>query len=228
MVTPLILAAGIATGDPLPPFAGDYTLLRNGREVGSARIEYRPEGDGAWRVRSRLEASALVGALRFTALEESRLRFVGGEPRSERFSGRREQPLRRREQQLAFDWERAQVTVRDSRHGESRHALPGPALDPLAALLRAALAAKRGEAQFHYLEVNRGAPKQRRGRIVGTRNEPVDGTEVPCILIERLSEDRDRRSESCHAPALGYAPVLILYADDGDELVLRLLRAAED
>lgn len=227
MVASLILAVTTAAlaEPPLAPFAGDFVLFRNGREVGSARIEYGPEADGSFRVRSRLEASALAGALRFTAREESRLRFLGGEPRSETFSGRREQPFRRREQELRFDWERLEVTVRDSRQGESRHPLSGPALDPLAALLRAALAAKRGESEFLYLEVNRGAPKPRRGRIAGTRSEEVDGQEIRCTLVERLSEDPDRRSASCHAPALGYAPVFVLHADDGDELVLRLRRA---
>lgn len=224
MVASLILAATMLLPEeaPLPPFAGQYTLFRNGREVGIARIEYGPDSEGGFRIRSHLEASVLAGALRFTAREESRLGFSAGEPRSESFSGRREQPLRRREQRLDFDWRRGEVRVRDSRHGESRHPLPGPALDPLAALIRAALAAKRGETEFRFLEVNRGAPKLRRGRVVGTRSESVGGRETSCVLVERLSEDPERRSASCHAPSLGYAPVFILHADDGEELILRL------
>lgn len=223
MVANLILATLPAFAEvPLPPFAGDYALFRNGREVGSAHIEYGPADDGRWRIRSHLKASVLGGTLRFTASEESHVSFLDGEPRSEQFSGRREQPFRHREQHLRFDWQRAEVMVRDSRRGESWHDLPGPTLDPLAALLRAALAAQRGEKSFEYYEVNRGAPKRRRGNIVGPREERLGTGKIRCILVERLSEDPDRQSASCHAPTLGYAPVLIRYADDGEELVLRL------
>ncbi|MDW8479115.1 MAG: DUF3108 domain-containing protein [Xanthomonadales bacterium] len=219
---PLLALLSLAAAEaPLPPFAGEYLLLRNGREVGEARIAYGPTADG-WRIESALDAGLLGGMLSFRSREHSRLAWREGLPASERFHARREQPLRSREQEILVDPAAGTVTVRDSRRGESRHPLPGPALDPLAALLRAALAAKREERRFAYLEVNRGAPRERAGRIAGSLRLRVGERELECIRVERLSEDPDRLSASCHAPALGYAPVLIEHADDGERLELRL------
>jgi hypothetical protein len=216
-LSPLALAS-----PPLQPFQADFTVLRNGSEVGEARMQLSQEGPNDWRLHATLNAAAAGGLLQFSSVEDSRFHWHQGQPRSDRYHARRQQPLRTRERSIEFDWNAGRVTMTDHRDREQNFSLDGEGIDPQLVLLVSTLAAAEGHAEFDYVIVNRGAPERQQGRREGTESIDTGVGTVTCVDMERVRESRRRETRSCHAQALDWLPVRIVQIEDGDVLELRL------
>jgi hypothetical protein len=218
----LVLLAPLAqAASPVQPFEARYQVLRNGSEVGEARIRLSQEGENAWRLHATLNAAAAGGLLQFSSVEDSRFHWHDGRPRSDRYRARRQQPLRTRERSIDFDWQTGRAVLEDRRQSETV-SLDGTAVDPQLTLIVAMLGAASGEAEFDYVIVNRGAPQTQRGRNDGIQRVDTGLGPLDCVEVERVREGSRRATRSCHAESLDWIPVLIVQEEDGDVLELRL------
>jgi hypothetical protein len=207
---------------PIQPFEAEFTVYRNGSEVGQASMRLSQEGQNAWRMHATLNAAAAGGLLQFSSVEESRFHWHEGAPRSDRYHARRQQPLRTRERGLDFDWDAGRVTTTDRRGREETFDLDGTAIDPQLTLLVAMLEAADGAAEFDYVLVNRGAPQIQKGRRNGEETVDTGIGKVACVEVERVRENSRRQTRSCHAETLDWIPVRVIQDEDGDVIEMRL------
>ncbi|HRQ65730.1 MAG TPA: DUF3108 domain-containing protein [Xanthomonadaceae bacterium] len=220
MLAPVASVASAAP--PIQPFEAEFTVYRNGSEVGFAHIRLSQEGENAWHMHATLNASAAAGLLQFSSVEDSRFHWHEGQPRSDRYHARRQQPLRTRERSMDFDWNAGRVVLTDHRGREETHDLREPAIDPQLSLLVAMLATAEGEEEFDYVMVNRGAPQVQKGRRNGSATVETGLGAVECVEVERVRDHRRRETRSCHARSLDWIPVRVVQEEDGELLEMRL------
>ncbi len=218
----LAVSSSAFAAPPVQPFEAEYTVLRNGSEVGEARMQLSQEAQDQWRLNATLSATAAGGLLQFSSVEDSRFHWHEGKPRSDRYHARRQQPLRTRERGIDFDWTAGRVTVTDRRGDQQGFDLEDHAIDPQLTLIVAMVAAAAGEAEFEYVIVNRGAPEVQKGRREGEETVATGVGDLVCVDIERVREHSRRQTRSCHAESLDWIPVRVVQEEEGDVLEMRL------
>jgi hypothetical protein len=218
----LVLAPFASAATPVQPFEADFTVLRNGSEVGEARIRLSQDGPHAWRMHSTLSAAAAGGLLQFSSVEDSRFHWHDGRPRSDRYHARRQQPLRTRERGIDFDWDTGRVVATDRRGREQTFDVDGAAIDPQLTLIVAMIEVAGGATEFDYVLVNRGAPETQKGRRNGEDTVDTGIGKVACVEVERVRENSRRQTRSCHAESLDWIPIRVIQDEDGDVIEMRL------
>lgn len=219
----VLLPATVRAEAPIAPFQADYEVLRNGRAVGSSRIELADLGDGTWRWRSSTTGergmASMVG-LRID--QEMRFRWHDGLPKPIESHYRQRATLGNREVRVSYDWDALRYTLVD-RKGEHRHPLVEGASDRYGsgAALVALLAAGRND-----FEIDVAYPDGLRAwrfRVSGQETVDTPSGPVQAQRLERVrAGDDDRSTVSWHDPRRSYLMVKMIQVEDGDRTETRL------
>lgn len=208
---------------PVAPFKAEYEVLRNGRSLGSSRIELSELGDGVWRWRADTTGdrgmASLVG-LRID--QEMRFRWHQGLPRPLDSQFRQRATFGNREVSVQYDWQALRYRLSD-RKGEHRHALALGATDRYGsgAALVAHLVA--GREDFELDVAYPDGLRTWRFRVVGEESVETPSGTVRAKRVERIREgDDDRSTISWHDPQRGYLMVRMVQVEDGDRTETRL------
>ncbi|HUD40441.1 MAG TPA: DUF3108 domain-containing protein [Dokdonella sp.] len=229
-MNPYFLIACLAAGSalaappapPLQPFHAEYSVSRNGSELGSATLELDAEGDGVWAFRSRTQGTqglAKVAGLDVT--EQSRLRWRNERLESTAYEYRQDALLKKRTRRGAFDWDRGEVQMSDQDHTR-RYRLPAGTLDRHAVTLAIAADLARGASALDYPVAGMDGIETLHYARQGEEAVHVPAGEFRAVRVSR--EHGPRVSTSWFAASIGWLPVQIEQVDGkkNETITLRL------
>jgi len=229
-VKPLCLIASLIAGSalaappapPLQPFHAEYSVSRNGSELGSATLDLAADGDGAWVFRSRTQGTqglAKVAGLDVT--EQSRLRWRDERLESTAYEYQQDALLKKRTRRGAFDWDRGEVQMSDQ-DGAKRFPLQAGTLDRHAVTLAIAADLARGTQALDYPVAGMDGIETLHYARQGEEAVRVPAGEFRAVRVTR--ERGPRVSTSWFAASAGWLPVQIEQSDGkkNETITLRL------
>lgn len=211
---------------PLPSFTANYTVLRDGSELGRATLVYQRKGktgDFLTHIEGTAGLAALAGA---DIQEHSELLWRAGNPETIRYDYRMTLAWKKRERSVQADAKAGSIVSIDKKNRYEFPYEPG-VLDRHAvtlAIMQALAAGQRGELAFRVAD--RGKLEQHRFRLVDQEPLATANGERPAIKIERIRDSADGKSTTIWFDSeRGFIPLQIVQTEaDGERLELRISR----
>lgn len=221
----LLLAAGIApataqqTGEPRP-FEVEYEVLRNGRAIGSSRLQLRRDGD-TWRYDSHTAGErGMASLIGLRVRQHTQLIWHEGRPRPLRSSYEQDATLSSRRIEIRYDWDAGQYRL-TNRKGEHRFALVDGAVDRYSASLAIGQHLADGERDFIVHVADADGVRGWRFHAVGEETVDTPAGAIRALKVERIRDD-ERSITSWHDPQRGYLAVRLMQREDGNTIESRL------
>jgi hypothetical protein len=221
VATALLLAACTAQSANLTPFHADFTVSRNGKSLGTMRMELSTAAPGEWLFVSHTEGNkGLAGFLGVTIDERSRLSEVDGSLSTLSYNYQQDMVARHRARSLSVS---ADGAVRELDNGKSwRYNITRPMFDRHAAVLGIAtqLADQAEVGSIFNLPIaSKGKLESWRFLVVGEEDIETGSGTIKAVRVERMRENADRKTISWHAAQYGYLPVKVEQTEpDGERL----------
>lgn len=198
-------------------FEAQYAFLRNGREIGEARLA-RTSTATRWETES--SSSGTRGLARFMGFRESSRssgEWHDGEPRPLRFSQEVRAALQDHGWEATFDWAAGKASTR---HGDGDSVLelaPGT-LDPLSVDLRIAAGLDAGERHWQLPMVEEDEVKEVEFRVAGEARLDTALGCLDTLRVEKVREpDSKRYTRTWYAKDHGWAPVRVEHGKTGGD-----------
>jgi len=209
---------------PVTPFKAEYEVLRNGRSLGSSRIELSDLGDGTWRWRADTTGDRGMASLVGLRIDQDmRFRWHEGLPRplDSRFTQRA--TFGNREVSVRYDWQALRYRLRD-RKGEHEHALAEGASDRYGSGVALVAHLVAGREDFELDVAYPDGLRRWRFRVAGEEAVETPSGTVRARRVERVrdADDDDRSTVSWHDPQRGFLMVRMVQIEDGDSTETRL------
>lgn len=215
--------AAIAQDAPLPAYEAQYSVQRNGKELGSSTISLSPQGEG-WRYQVVVAGERGMASLVGLRIEQQMdFSWHDGGPRPTRSHYRQRATLGNREVSVDYDWAGGRYRLVD-RKGEHGHALPAGTVDRYGSAVAVAAKLAAGERDFTLQVAHADGVRPWRFRVTGEEAVTTPAGPVQAVRVERIREgDSDRETISWHDPARAHVAVRMRQDEDGDstETVLR-------
>lgn len=218
----LASAAAFAQDPPIAPFKSEYSLIRNGKTIGHARIELIQGKDG-WQFTTSSEGTeGLAGFAGVRIDENSTFRWQDGRPETMHYRYFQKAAWKKKNRNVDVDHDAKRIIAGDDDGSATLDYAPGTVDRNLVVLALAAdLKAKRDTLEY------RVADK----REIGTHRYTIAGKETvatargrfDCLKIERIRDKPGRTTTTWIAPALGYTPVRIVQQEPDGEVLEMLL-----
>jgi hypothetical protein len=210
-------ALAAAQDAPIAPFAAEYDVIRNGKTLGSNRIELRHQGD-SWRYSGTTAGehgmAALVG---FRIEQQLEFHWRDGMPQPLASSYDQQATLGSRRVDVNYDWNAGHYRLTD-RKGEHEHSLPAGTVDRYASGLAVAARLASGATDFTLPVAHADGIRQWRFKVTGEETVATPSGAIKAVRIMRVRDDNDRTTTSWHDPARDYVAVRLLQEEDGDTI----------
>jgi len=226
----VLLTASIAGATGIEPFQADFTVSRNGKDLGAMKMQLSKAAPGELLFVSRTEGTkGLASWLGVTIEERSELSLTeaGLSTRSYRYVQDMVGRHRERELKLLPEGKVSEKdgdkswTYKADRAILDRHSV----VLGIAAKLRAGVDAG---AVFDLRVASKGLSENWRFLIVGDEEIETGNGTVATVRVERVRENSDRKTISWHALQYNYLPVKVEQVEpDGERLVSLLKHFAE-
>ncbi len=217
------------TGGELAPYTASYEVRRNDKRFGSAEVTLTREDDAAtWTYTMETKAAkGLAGLLGGQVLERTWFEYVDGKPRPLRYRYERGTSFSKRSTFAEFDWRRRRAS---GNYKKNEWALPlaEHQTDRMLVNLLLIQALAREAPRLSFDTVEKGSVDTlsfvRDGQI---EIETGSGT-YRTVAVEREHRNRNRETQSWHAPELAFLPVRLRQIDgDDDETIELILESVE-
>lgn len=215
-----LLAASQALAVPAP-FRAEFAVYRGTIRIATSTFHLDRAPEGVWRWESETTAAGLVALLRSDhIIETSLFRITPAGIEALQYGYLHRGSDKDRDQSVAFDWARG--VARGKVRGVALD-MPVPAgtLDRLLVQLAAGLDLQAGKLPAGYTVLDRRELKRFILTDQGERSIRALNGELTTVLLERRSEEGDKRTAVWYAPSLGWAPVR-LEQHEGDDPVIRM------
>ncbi|MGA9420884.1 MAG: DUF3108 domain-containing protein [Rhodanobacteraceae bacterium] len=213
---------GASEPAPIAPFHAEYSVSRNGSELGRSTLDLHADGEGAWILRSRTEGTSGLAALAgIDVTETSHFRWNNGRPEGLDYDYVQKSALKQRHRHTEFDWKSGEVRV--SEHGRDyRYPIAPGVIDRHTASVAIAADLARGAHSLVYRVAVKDRVEANHYREQGHEEVGVPAGHYDAIRVER--DDGGRESTSWFAPSLDWLPVKIEQrSKKGDTITLRLV-----
>lgn len=213
----LVLKVQAEDGNLVEPFKASYRVDRAGISVGEAELQLEYQNTDHYRMRSSLRLSGLVSLFFADSVdEEVHGELIGGSPRPLTYRSQRSGD-KARTVSLGFEWARAEVAA--TKNGEETIlALKPDTVDPLSLHLLVLLDLRTGSGAAEYSVISSDRLKSYRMRRLGSARMKTAMGEFETLIVSRQRQDSKKVTTYWHAPELGYLPVQISEANDGEEI----------
>lgn len=214
---------------PVAPFKAEYEVLRNGRSLGSSRIELSDLGDGIWRWRADTTGDRGMAALVGLRIDQvMRFRWQEGLPQPIESRYTQRATFGNREVDVQYDWQAMRYRLRD-RKGEHDHALAEGASDRYGSGVALVALLAAGRQDFELDVAYPDGLRRWRFRVAGEETVETPSGAVRAVRVERVRDgDDDRSTVSWHDPRRGFLMVRMVQVEDGDSTESRLRRLASE
>lgn len=209
----------------LEAFAGEYEVFQDGDRIGLARLRLTAVVEGRWIFSTVTEGEGgMAGFLGARIEETSTLDVADGQLGTRNYAYKQEVAWRDRERSLKVDPDSGTVEERDRKQRWNYRA-EGPVLDRHALVLAVSQDLADGgrvrpHAVAHKGEVSEWTFEQ------GAPEQVETGVGVlEAVRLERIRDNKERRTISWHAPQFGWLPVVIEQIEpDGKQYRMQLQR----
>ena len=214
----------------LQPYRAHYDVYRNGKLFGTASSELSRDSNGRWLYTELTKATKGVVGLLGGRIEESvRFAVEAGVLRAEHYDMSQKLAFAKIKRTADFDWEKMLV------HGKNKRktwqlALQGEESDRLSATFKIRQLLAVGTTQFSLMTVEKGDFKVRDFEARETETVDTGLGEMIAIPVHRKHSNAARTTIIWFAPQLGYLPIRMMHAKQGDdsgELILREFQLQE-
>jgi hypothetical protein len=199
------------------PYQANYDVYRNGKLLGNSSSVLSQEENGQWLYRVSTEATKGVGGLLGGEISES-ARFVveAGVLRPEHYDLKQKVAFSRTNRSIDFDWNAKRA------HGKNKKkdwqlTLQGDETDRLSANIRIRQQLAAGETQLSFRTVEKGELKIRDFEVLSAETIATELGDMLAIPVHRKHSNAKRSTVTWHAPHLGYLPVRVEHAKQGDD-----------
>lgn len=200
---------------PLTPYRAEYDVYRNGKLLGSSRIELVRDGD-TWRYGGDTTGDrGMASFLGVKIAQDLEFRWRDGLPQPIRSNYRQDAAITNRTVNVSYDWNTGRYRLVD-RKGEHDHPLQPGTADRYGSGISIAAKLAQGATDFSLPIAYPDGVRQWRFRAVGKETVTTPAGTVQALKIERVRDDDDRTTVSWHDPARNYAIVRLIQEEDGD------------
>lgn len=218
-----LLAAPMAQA--LEAFAGEYEVYQDGDRIGVAQLKLTAIVDGKWLFTTVTEGEGgMAGFLGARVEETSTLYEQDGQLGTRQYAYKQKVAWRDRERSLQVDMASGAVDERDRKQRWNYHA-EGPVLDRHALVLAVSqdLAA---DGQVHpHAVAHKGEVSEWRFEQGQPENVVTGVGTMRAVRLERIRDNKERRTISWHAEQFGWLPVVIEQIEpDGKQYRMQLKR----
>lgn len=211
------------------PFQASFTVSRNGKDLGSMRMQLTTPRPGEALFVSHTEGNkGLAGLLGVTIDERSELRLddSGFGTRSYRY----QQDMVGRSRERGLDIA-ADGAVSENDNGKTwEYKAEGAVLDRHAVVLGIAAKLTDGIANgsvFDLPVASKGVAESWRFLVVGSEEVETGNGRMTAIRVERVRENSDRKTVSWHAADFNYLPIKVEQIEPDGEQLVSLLQTFE-
>lgn len=206
---------------PLASYQSEYDVYRNGKLLGSSRIELVRDGD-TWRYGGDTTGDrGMASFLGVKITQDLEFRWHDGLPQPIHSSYHQEAAITSRRVDVNYDWTAGRYHLVD-RKGEHDHPLQPETADRYGSGVSIAAKLAQDATDFSLPVAYPDGVRQWRFRVIGREMVNTPAGDVQALKIERIGDDDDRTTVSWHDPARGYIIVRLIQEEDGDSTEMRL------
>lgn len=221
----LLLGAVVASAEdaPIAPFKSEYSLIRNGKTIGHARIELIQGKDG-WQFSNSSEGTeGLAGFAGVRIDENSTFRWQEGRPETMHYTYFQKAAWKKKNRHVDVDHDAKHIAAGDD-EGSVDLAYAAGTVDRNLVVLALAADLKAKHDTLEYRVADKREVDTHRYKAVGKETIATARGRFDCIKVERIREKVGRTTTTWIAPALGYTPVRIVQKEPDGETLEMLLR----
>ena len=218
----LMSSAFANAASSVPAFSAEYSVSRNGSELGRTTIELIENADATSTLRTAtVGTSGLARLAGLDVVEESTVRWRDGRPETVAYDFRQQAALRNKRRHAVFDWDNREVHMTDGDH-DARYALVDGTVDRHALTLALVSDLGRDVQTYIYKVAMKDAIEDVRYVNCGETRVNVPAGDYDTLCLERKREKRT--STSWFARSIGWLPVRIEQVEKkGDTITLQLV-----
>jgi hypothetical protein len=221
----LIAGTTVAAESPVQPFHADYTVSRNGKEMGKATLDLRNTGND-WEFLSQTHGtSGMAAMLGVDIQEKSTFAWKANKPECLTYSYS-QKALKERTTSITCDWNAKSASVDDN--GKSANvALASPAMDRHLVALALMADLKAGSSALNYPVIDKDQIADQHYVQSGHELISIGSSNVDAIKVARdRGADSKRQTTYWFAPQRGWLPVQIEQVEkNGETITMRLASA---
>lgn len=206
---------------PLKPYRAEYDVYRNGKQLGSSRIELRRNGN-TWRYGGDTTGDrGMASLLGVKIVQHVDFMWQDGMPRPLQSDYRQDAAVSSRRVEVRYDWSAGRYHLTD-RKGDHAHALRPGTADRYGSGVSIAARLASGATEFTLPVAYSDGVREWRFRVTAEEMVDTPAGAIRAVRLERIRDDDDRTTVSWHDPARGYVAVRLLQEEDGDTTETRL------
>jgi hypothetical protein len=221
----IAIGSASAADAPLQPFHADYTVSRNGKEMGKATLDLRNTGND-WEFLSQTHGTAGMAAmLGVDVQEKSTFKWNASKPECLTYNYS-QKALKSRTASITCDWNAKSANVDDN--GKTANvALAAPAMDRHLVALALMVDLKSGAPALNYPVIEKDQISDQRYVQSGHEIVSLGSTNVDTVKVSRdRGADSKRQTTYWFAPQRGWMPVQIEQVEkNGETITMRLATA---
>ena len=221
----LIAGTTVAAESPVQPFHADYTVSRNGKEMGKATLDLRNTGND-WEFLSQTHGtSGMAAMLGVDIQEKSTFAWKANKPECLTYSYS-QKALKERTTSITCDWNAKSASVDDN--GKSANvALASPAMDRHLVALALMADLNAGSSALNYPVIDKDQIADQHYVQSGHELISIGSSNVDAIKVARdRGADSKRQTTYWFAPQRGWLPVQIEQVEkNGETITMRLASA---
>jgi hypothetical protein len=220
-----VTAAAMAAESPVQPFHADYTVSRNGKDMGKATLDLRNTGNDWEFVSQTHGTSGMAAMLGVDIQEKSTFAWNANKPQCITYNYS-QKALKSRTTSITCDWNAKSANVDDN--GKSANvALASPAMDRNLVALALMVDLKAGSSALNYPVIDKDQISDQHYVQSGHELISLGSSNVDAIKVARdRGADSKRQTTYWFAPKRGWLPVQIEQVEkNGETITMRLASA---
>lgn len=215
----LVLLVGSAVAAERKPFSLDYSVSRNGKALGEAKLSLEQLSSETWQFRTHTVGTKGLASLAGVEIDErSEFRWTDGRPETLRYSFDQEMRFKSKKRSLMVMPNAQRVSGRDG-DGEYNLDFEPGLLDRNLVVLALAGDVERELKEIDYRIADKRKIDTNQYQVAGSEKIVTARGALDAIRVERIRRDSGRQTTIWIAPSLGFLPARIRQIEpDGDSL----------
>lgn len=214
-----ILSASAFAGAILKPEHATYTVLREGKAIGTATYSLTANPDGTWTLRSKTRGTrGMARLLGLNVREESVFALRDGKLQGLRYDYTQDAAIKHKQRHIDFDWNVQQAHVRDNGK-DFRYATEPGTIDRSTVAVALGLALADGTKAITLPVAVRDRVETQTYAVRGGGAIDLPGERTEAIEIDRT--DAPGKAKSWYAPGVNVLPLRVEQKQhDGSRIVM--------
>jgi hypothetical protein len=203
---------------PIPrPYRATYDVYRNGKLLGKSVSVLSRAENGQWQYQVSMEATKGMGGLLGGEIHESaRFTMQAGVLQPEHYDLNQKVAFSKIRRNVEFDWAAKRAQGKNKKK-DWQLALQGDEIDRLSANIRIRQHLAAGKTLLSFTTVEKGELKVRDFEALEAETVTTVLGDMLAIPVHRKHSNSKRTTVIWHAPELGYLPVRVEHAKQGDD-----------